>query len=96
MFSVEIMIRLQCANCQFQIKRRFLDYLRSRTTRCPSCNVKMVHLARGQTPAAAHVEMEEIRRVIERLEGDWGCLVNEYLTHESKGWWDNEEPGLAQ
>ncbi|MCA9796716.1 MAG: hypothetical protein AB7S38_08690 [Vulcanimicrobiota bacterium] len=94
MFSVEIMIKIDCANCGFHIKRRFLDYLSSRTTRCPSCNVKMIHLARGQTPGQGHVEMDEIRRIIERLEGDWGCLVNEYLTHESKNW-GSEEPGLA-
>ena len=94
MFSVEIMLKTQCANCGFLIKRRFLEYLNSRTTHCPSCNVKMVHLARGQTPRASSVSMDEIKRVVERLEGDWGCLVNEYLTHESKDW-GNEEPGFG-
>lgn len=88
------MIHLHCVNCGYRIKRRFLEYLTSRTTRCPSCNVKMVHFARGQTPGEAAVGMDEIRRIVERLEGDWGCVLNEYLTHESKDW-GSEEPGLA-
>lgn len=94
MFSVEIMFKLQCANCGFRIKRRFVDYLSSRTTTCPSCGVKMVHLARAQTLGASAVELEELKRMMERLEGDWGSLVNEYMTHESRRW-SNEEPGLA-
>ncbi len=95
MFSVEILIHFHCPHCSYQIKRRFLDYLSSRTTRCPSCQVKLVHLARGETPSRDTVEMDEIRRAIERLEGDWGCLVNEYLTHQSREW-GKDEPGLAQ
>ncbi len=94
MFSVEIYMFFPCAACGFQIKRRFLDYLTSRTTRCPNCNVKMVHLARGKTPGNIAVDMERIRTIVERLEGDWGCLVNEYLLHESKEW-GQDEPGLA-
>ncbi|MBI3929469.1 MAG: hypothetical protein HY319_28245 [Armatimonadetes bacterium] len=94
MFSVEIYMHFPCARCGYAIKRRFLDYLASRTTRCPNCSVKMVHIARGQTPASAHVDMDTISTMVERLEGDWGSLVNEYLTHESRGW-DAEEPGLA-
>ena len=93
MFNVEVHYRLACARCGHQIKRRFLDYLSSRTTSCPNCNVKMVHLARGQS-GKSNVDMDEIRRVVEQLEGDWSSLVNEWLTSESNAW-GAEELGLA-
>ena len=88
MFSVEIHLRFVCPNCQQQIKRRFLDYLTSRTTHCPHCNAKIVHLARGQTTEADAVQMTDIKNLIESLELNWGSLVNETMSMESKQWGD--------
>lgn len=94
MFSVEIQIRFSCKNCSQPVKRRFLDYLSTRTTVCPSCGVKMVHFARGQTGEGASVDMNDLGEKIGRLEGDWGALVNEYLYHQTNRWSD-EDPDLG-
>ncbi len=94
MFSVEIQIRFTCKNCGQSVKRRFLDYLSSRTTVCPSCGVKMVHLARGQTGHGESVDLDDLGSKIDRLEGDWGALVNEFLYHQTDRWTD-DDPDLG-
>jgi DNA-directed RNA polymerase subunit RPC12/RpoP len=94
LFSVEIQIRFTCKNCSQQVKRRFLDYLSTRTTVCPHCGVKMVHFARGQTGAGESVDLKELGDKIERLEGDWGALVNEYLYHQTNRW-SEDDPDLG-
>ena len=86
MFSVEIHLRFVCPKCQQQLKRRFLEYLTSRTTHCSHCNTKIVHLARGQTTGSDAVQMDEIKHLIQNLEQNWGSLVNETLSMESKKW----------
>lgn len=86
MFSVEIQIRFHCKNCTQPVKRRFLDYLSTRTTVCPSCGVKMVHFARGQTGHGEAMDLDDLGDKIGRLEGDWGALVNEFLYHQADGW----------
>jgi len=93
-FSVEVYLRLKCPHCQQGLKRRFLDYLTSRTSSCPNCQAKLVHLARGQTSHKEQIDMKEIQRVVESLESSWGGLVNELLTLESKDW-SQGGPGLA-
>ena len=92
MFSVEIHLRFACPNCQQQLKRRFLDYLTSRTTHCTHCVTKIVHLARGQTTEADAVQMADIQNLIDNLEQNWGSLVNEVLSMESKQWGDQAPP----
>lgn len=95
MFSVEIQIRFACKNCGHPVKRRFLEYLSTRTTVCPNCGVKMVHLARGQTGHGDSVDLNELGQKIDRLEGDWGALVNEYLYHQTNRWTE-DDPDLGE
>jgi DNA-directed RNA polymerase subunit RPC12/RpoP len=95
LFSVEIQIRFTCKNCSQPVKRRFLDYLSTRTTVCPNCGVKMVHFARGQTGRGESVNLSELGDKIDRLEGDWGALVNEYLYHQTDRWTD-DDPSLGE
>lgn len=95
MFSVEIQIRFTCKNCGHPVKRRFLEYLSTRMTVCPSCGVKMVHLARGQTGHGDSVDLNELGQKIDRLEGDWGALVNEYLYHQTNRWTE-DDPDLGE
>ena len=92
MFSVEIHLRFACPSCKQQLKRRFLDYLTSRTTHCQHCHAKIVHLARGQTSESDAVEMNAIQNFIENLEQNWGSLVNETLSMESKKWGESGPP----
>lgn len=94
MFSVEIKIHFLCRNCAHPIKRRFLDYLSSRTTLCSNCGVKMIHFARGQTGVGESVAVGELASKIERLEGDWGALINEYLYHQTMEWGE-DDPSLS-
>lgn len=94
MFSVEIQIRFPCKHCQHPVKRRFLDYLSSRTTVCSHCGVKMVHFARGQTGHGERVDLQELAQKIDRLEGDWGALINEYLYHHTSAW-SEDDPSLG-
>jgi hypothetical protein len=75
------------------LKRRFLDYLTSRTSNCPNCGAKLVHLARGQTTHKDQIDMDEIQKIIESLEDNWGGLVNEVMMLESKDWTQGG-PGL--
>ena len=86
MFSVEVYLRLQCPACDHTIKRRFLDYLTSRTTLCPNCNVKVVHLSRGQLSDKSNVDVKQLQAFVEQLEGAWSTVVNESLILESKDW----------
>lgn len=95
MFSVEVHLRLRCPNCGYQVKRRFLDFLGSRTTTCPGCNTKMVHLARGQNVGRNNVDLEEIRKFMENVESSWSHVINEHMTHESRRLWGSEEAGPA-
>jgi DNA-directed RNA polymerase subunit RPC12/RpoP len=95
MFDVEVHLRIRCQECGYQVKRRFLDLLGSRKTRCPGCNTKMVHLARGQNMGRNNVELEELRKFIETVETSWSHLVNEHMTHESRRLWSAEEAGPA-
>jgi transcription elongation factor Elf1 len=94
-FSVEIKIQFTCKACGHHIKRRFLSYLSHRTTVCPNCGLKMVHFARGQTGHGETVDLSVLADKIERLEGDWGALVNEFLYHQTDGWSD-EDPDLGE
>lgn len=54
----------------------------------------MVHFARGQTGRGDTVSLDELGGKIERLEGDWGALINEYLYHQTKNWTD-EDPDIG-
>lgn len=54
----------------------------------------MVHLPRGQTGEGESVDMKDLGRKIERLEGDWGALVNEFLYHQTSRWTE-EDPDLG-
>lgn len=86
MFSVEIYLRLECPNCHQAFKRRFLDYLSSRTSHCHNCNTKVVHLARAQDVKDRSFELTRLSEFINSLEQNWSGLVNESLTVESKDW----------
>lgn len=55
----------------------------------------MVHFARGQTGRGETVDLGELAQKIERLEGDWGALINEYLYHQTIDWTD-EDPDLGE
>ena len=46
----------------------------------------MVHFARGETGTGETVGLEELASKMNRLEGDWGALINEYLYHQTKSW----------
>lgn len=50
----------------------------------------MVHLARGQNEAGEPIELSALASRIDRLEGDWGALVNEYLYHQASSWGDDD------
>lgn len=54
----------------------------------------MVHFARGQTGHGDVVSLSDLGQKIERLEGDWGALVNEYLYHQTANWTD-EDPDIG-
>lgn len=82
-FSVEVYLRLSCPSCQKAVKRRVLDYLTTRTSHCPHCSGKMVHLARGQTTQRTQLDLTQLKAFIEELESQWTGLVNESLTMES-------------
>lgn len=94
MFDVEVHLRIRCQQCGYLVKRRFLELLGSRQTRCPGCNAKMVHLARGQGERDK-VELDEIRKFVETVESSWSLLVNEHLIHDSRRLWGAEEAGPA-
>ena len=51
-----------------------------------------MHLARGQTTEADAVQMADIQNLIDNLEQNWGSLVNEVLSMESKQWGDQAPP----
>ncbi len=54
----------------------------------------MVHFARGQTGRGEHVNLDTLADKIDRLEGDWGALINEYLYHQAKDW-EDEDPDIG-
>ncbi len=54
----------------------------------------MVHFARGQTGHGESVDLDDLGRKIDRLEGDWGALVNEYLYHQTEIW-SEDDPDLT-
>jgi len=91
MFDVEVHLRIRCLQCGYQVKRRFLELLGSRKTKCPGCNAKMVHLARAQDGR----DLEEIRKFIETVESSWSHIVNEHMIHDSRRLWGSEEAGPA-
>ena len=84
-FSVEIYLRLPCPSCVNVVKRRLVEYLTTRTSNCPSCSAKMVHLARGRTTKDTRLDLNQLKEFIGELEGQWTALVNESLMMESTG-----------
>ena len=84
-FSVEIYLRLRCPACSAVVKRRFMEYLATRTSSCQQCSAKMVHLARGQTTEKATMDLAHLQDFIGELETQWSALVNESLMMESSG-----------
>lgn len=86
MFSVEIHLRFECPHCHKHFKRRFLDYLASRTSHCTHCHTKVVHLARAQDVRERNFELERLQQFTATLEQSWTALVNESLSVESKDW----------
>ena len=80
-FSVEIYLRLPCPGCGDVVKRRVVDYLTNRTSSCPNCSAKMVHLARGKTTKDTRLDLDQLKDFI----GEWTALVNESLMMESTG-----------
>ena len=40
------------------------------------------------------MDMNDLGSKIDRLEGDWGALVNEYLYHQTNRWTE-EDPDLG-
>lgn len=84
-FSVEIYLRLRCPGCANVFKRRVGDYLTTRTSNCPNCTAKMVHLARGRTTKDTRLDLNQLKDFIGELEGQWTALVNESLMMESTG-----------
>ena len=67
------------------VKRRVVDYLTNRTSSCPNCSAKMVHLARGKTTKDTRLDLDQLKDFIGELEGQWTALVNESLMMESTG-----------
>ncbi|MCW5867262.1 MAG: hypothetical protein KIS61_08345 [Candidatus Eremiobacteraeota bacterium] len=92
-FSVEIYLRLRCPGCGNVVKRRVVDYLTTRTSNCPNCSAKMVHLARGRTTKNTQLDLNQLKEFIGELEGQWTALVNESLMMESTGF--DIEPGAS-
>ena len=84
-FSVEIYLRLPCPSCGNVVKRRLVEYLTTRTSNCPNCSAKMVHLARGRTTKNTQLDLNQLKEFIGELEGQWTALVNESLMMESTG-----------
>ncbi|ODT62408.1 hypothetical protein ABS71_15765 [bacterium SCN 62-11] len=84
-FSVEIYLRLPCPGCGDVVKRRVVDYLTNRTSSCPNCSAKMVHLARGKTTKDTRLDLDQLKDFIGELEGQGTALVNESLMMESTG-----------
>lgn len=83
LFSVEIYLRLACPACSNTVKRRLVDYLTTRASKCQSCGAKMVHLARGRTTQNNQLDLDQLKSFIGELEGQWTSLVNESLMMES-------------
>jgi len=90
-FSVELYLRLRCPGCGNVVKRRVVDYLTTRTSNCPTCSAKMVHLARGRTTKDTKLDLNQLKGFIGELEGQWTALVNESLMMESTAF-DIEPP----
>lgn len=65
----------------------------SRTSICPQCNVKVVHLPRVQGSDDSAMDLNKIQSFIEQLEESWGAVVNEEFMLESKDWTEGS-PGL--
>lgn len=55
----------------------------------------MVHLARAQTGRGESLDIDDLSSKIDRLEGDWGALINEYLYHQTDRWGD-DDPDLGE
>lgn len=65
----------------------------SRTSICPQCKVKVVHLPRVQGSDNSAIDLNKIQAFIEQLEDSWGAVVNEEFMLESKDWTEGS-PGL--
>jgi len=59
--------------------------LTTRSSTCPHCSAKLVHLARGRTSSNQNMDLDQLKAFMEELEGQWTGLVNETLVMQSTG-----------